>query len=182
MIPPSSLFDFTLLLFLVSCAWTAAAAASSPCPFAHLHRDKKPDLHPAGADLTAAAVARLQSLVVAPDAVSLPSGIIYRVVRAGSGRVSPSLTSVCLLHHASQTQDGLALFDSRPAGPSRIVPAAVIVGWREVLLRMVVGDVWEVYVPFYLARGPHGVEQLVRTAEVGVFVLELVAIEPSKDL
>ena len=85
--------------------------------------------------------------------VSLPSGLQYKILRSGRGKM-PGEMDMVVLHYRGSLPDGRE-FDSSYTGKA---PAAyrvdqVIAGWREALLRMQEGAQWELYIPPELAHG-----------------------------
>lgn len=85
--------------------------------------------------------------------IALPSGIQYKVLKAGSG-AKPTLSSIIKVHYEGKTLDG-NIFDS---SLQRNIPAEfqltrMIEGWREVVPKMKVGDKWTIFVPPALGYG-----------------------------
>ena len=108
--------------------------------------------------------------------VTLPSGLQYRIIRAGKGPV-PSATDVVKVHYRGTLIDGTE-FDS---SYSRNAPAefglagGVIKGWTEALLLMPVGSKWELFIPEDLAYG--GADRgLIKPFSTLIFEVELLEI------
>jgi peptidylprolyl isomerase len=94
--------------------------------------------------------------VAAPPATAkkTPSGLAYRVLKAGTGKQHPTATSRVTVHYSGWTKDG-KLFDS---SLSRGEPASfglnqVIKGWTEGVQTMVVGEKTRFWIPGNLAYG-----------------------------
>jgi peptidylprolyl isomerase len=90
---------------------------------------------------------------------TLPSGVQYRVVEAGSG-AKPTQTSDVQLQYKGTLPDGTVLIDTsqaregQPAGPvSMKVSQIPLVGLREALTQMPSGARWEVVLPGDKAYG-----------------------------
>lgn len=89
--------------------------------------------------------------------VTLPSGLQYEIITAGSG-VKPKLTDKVTTHYHGTLIDG-TVFDSsvRRGQPATFPVNGVIKGWVEALQLMPSGSKWKLYIPSELAYGanPH---------------------------
>jgi len=108
--------------------------------------------------------------------VTLPSGLQYRVVRAGSGK-SPGPTDTVTVHYRGTKIDGTE-FDSsyRRGEPATFPVGGVIKGWTEALQLMKEGAKWELFIPPDLAyneRGPLADQTLL-------FEVELISVQPAR--
>merc|ERR1719356_1636249 len=101
--------------------------------------------------------------------VKLPSGLMYKVLKAGEGEDHPTVDSPCECHYAgttpSLTPDAIdkdeadwSEFDSsyKRGSPTTFAPNQVIKGWTEAMQLMVEGDKWEMYIPSELGYGDGG--------------------------
>jgi len=85
--------------------------------------------------------------------VTLPSGLQYKILQAGTGAV-PKFTDVVLAHYHGTLIDGTVFDSSVERGePLEINVNGVIKGWQEALQLMPVGSKWILYVPQELAYG-----------------------------
>lgn len=113
-----------------------------------------------------------------PDVVTLPNGLQYKVLKAGSGPTPGDLDTVEVRYRGTLL-DGRE-FDSSARSndgkPATFVVKASLPGWRQALQRMPVGSTWELYVPPRLAYGPRGNGITVGPQSTVVYELELVAI------
>ena len=113
--------------------------------------------------------------------VTLPSGLQYKVLRAGEGDSHPTPESECSCHYEVRTAQNYPsgdVIDSSYArgSPTNFSPDDVIKGWTEALQLMVEGDKWEVYLPSELAYGDEGREPVIGAGDCLVFTLELINI------
>ncbi|HST43613.1 MAG TPA: FKBP-type peptidyl-prolyl cis-trans isomerase N-terminal domain-containing protein [Luteimonas sp.] len=90
---------------------------------------------------------------------SLPSGVQYKVVEAGSG-AKPSAASEVQIQYKGSLPDGTVLVDTsqaqegKPAGPVTMKLSQIpLVGLREALTQMPTGARWEVVLPGDKAYG-----------------------------
>jgi len=101
--------------------------------------------------------------VAAPptDALTTPSGLATKVIKAGSGSEHPSSIDLVTVHYTGWTTDG-EMFDSSVArGSPAIFPLdRVIAGWTEGVQLMVAGETRRFWIPESLAyrgkREPRG--------------------------
>ena len=84
------------------------------------------------------------------------SGLAYRVLSGGSGKVHVKTGDRVVANYSGWTTDGL-LFDSSGLrdGPGTFTVSALIQGWKEGLQLMVVGDKMRFWMPANLAYGDH---------------------------
>ena len=113
-----------------------------------------------------------------PGVVQLPSGIQYAVLKKGSGKVHPTVTSRVVVNYRGMLVDGTE-FDSTWAhgAPVSFVVNKVIRGWQDVIPRMRVGDRWKVVIPSQLAYGEYGQLPRIGPNEALVFEIELLDIK-----
>ncbi|MGH8049749.1 MAG: FKBP-type peptidyl-prolyl cis-trans isomerase N-terminal domain-containing protein [Arenimonas sp.] len=84
-----------------------------------------------------------------PGVVSMPGGVQYRVIQAGTG-LKPTATSSVVAHMRAVLSSGVALgdtFTSSPLAPPTLKVAEMPPGLREALLQMPVGSRWEITIP-----------------------------------
>ena len=117
-----------------------------------------------------------------PDATHLPSGLAYKVLRAGDGDVHPQLTDTVVVNYIGWTTDGRK-FDSSydtegGAHPASFTVGGLIKGWQEALPLMVMGEKIRVWIPAEMAYGEHPVREGAPAGEL-VFDIELLVIKPS---
>lgn len=86
-----------------------------------------------------------------PGVTLLPSGVQYKVERAGLGMSHPTKHSLCRIHYEGHSRDGTK-FDSSYTR-DRIIktrPDHLVKGLEETIPMMVEGDIWEIFVPAHL--------------------------------
>jgi FKBP-type peptidyl-prolyl cis-trans isomerase len=108
--------------------------------------------------------------------VTLPSGLQYKVLTAGTGP-KPAATDSVTVHYRGTFLSGKE-FDS---SYSRKQPATfgvnrVVKGWTEALQLMPVGSKWQLYIPSKLGYGEQGNPPAVGPAACLVFEIELISI------
>lgn len=111
--------------------------------------------------------------------VSLPSGLQYEVIKAGTGTEKPTLNSNVKCHYTGTLLNGTKFDSSVDRGePITFKLSNVILGWQEALQLMTVGSKWKLYIPANLAYGdnppPGGV---ITAGSTLVFDVELLGIE-----
>ncbi|MBN1144270.1 MAG: FKBP-type peptidyl-prolyl cis-trans isomerase [Bacteroidales bacterium] len=85
--------------------------------------------------------------------ITLPSGLQYKVIKAGEGP-SPVDTSMVTVHYTGTFIDGKVFDSSVDRGePAEFGVGDVIPGWTEALKLMNAGANWMVYIPANLAYG-----------------------------
>lgn len=108
--------------------------------------------------------------------VVLPSGLQYKVVKAGDGK-KPTVNDTVTVNYIGTRVDGKEFSNTYRAGkPDTIELAKVIPGWQEALPLMQEGAKWELYIPYNLAFGELGPLE----GNAVIFEVELLKIEPNK--
>jgi FKBP-type peptidyl-prolyl cis-trans isomerase len=111
-----------------------------------------------------------------PGVVTLPSGVQYSVIKAGSGR-KPAATDTVVCHYRGRFVDGTEFDSSYSRGkPATFALGRVIPGWKEALALMPTGSQWQIVVPAALAYGARGTGRIGPNATLA-FEVELLSIE-----
>jgi FKBP-type peptidyl-prolyl cis-trans isomerase len=124
----------------------------------------------------------LEQNAKAEGVVSLPSGLQYKILKAGQGK-RPTDTDAVDCHYRGIRIDGKEFQSSYTRGqPATFAVASVIPGLKEALTLMTVGSNWKLFVPPKLAYGERGVPGKTPATTVGpnealVFDVELLAIK-----
>ena len=109
--------------------------------------------------------------------VTLPSGLQYKVLTAGTGK-APTLEDTVVCQYRGTLVNGMEFDSSYKRGQPATFPVkGVIKGWTEVLQLMPVGSKWQVFIPPALAYGERGAGQDVEPNATLIFEIELVAIK-----
>lgn len=112
-----------------------------------------------------------------PGVVTLPSGLQYKILTKGTGKIPTKDDKVTVVYEG-RTLDG-KVFDatSRHGTPNDTFGVGgLIKGWAEALTLMPVGSKWEIYVPQELAYGERGAGSDIAPYSVLIFTLELQGI------
>ena len=110
------------------------------------------------------------------DVKKLPSGVLYKVIKEGTGAI-PTDTSKVKVHYEGKTIDGKVFDSSYKRGePLKLRANQVISGWTEVLTRMPVGSTWEVVIPQDKAYGSRKQGEIDPFSTL-IFKIELLGVE-----
>lgn len=106
----------------------------------------------------------------------LPSGLQYKVIKAGTGR-RPGLKDKVRCHYCGTFVDGTKFDSSYDRGePAVFGVNQVIAGWTEALQLMPEGSEWELYIPYNLAYGESGAPGAIPPYSALVFTVELIEV------
>ncbi len=121
----------------------------------------------------------------ASDVVTLPSGLQYKVLTAGTGP-TPTENSMVKVEYEGKLLNG-QIFDSTytRGEPVEFKVNQVIPGWQEALQKMQEGSTWELYIPAKLAYGERGFMNPAGTSiepnSTLIFKVHLIAVNNNKD-
>lgn len=105
------------------------------------------------------------------------SGLQYKVLKLGTGTVSPKDTSTVKVHYVGTLLDGKEFDSSVKRGqPAEFPLNQVIKGWTEGVQLMHVGDKYQFFIPSELAYGDNGAGQLIGPGATLIFEVELLEI------
>lgn len=108
--------------------------------------------------------------------VTLPSGLQYKIIAAGTGK-TPLATDTVETNYKGTLIDGTEFDSSYKRGQSVSFPVnGVIKGWTEALQLMKEGAKWELYIPSELAYGEQGAGQVITPNSTLVFEIELIKV------
>lgn len=113
-----------------------------------------------------------------PGVVTLPSGLQYEVMRAGTEPTKPTLDSKVRCHYHGTLINGKVFDSSVDRGEPITFPLnGVIRGWQEGLQLMTVGSKWKLFIPSDLAYGDAGTGGPIGPGATLIFEVELLGIE-----
>jgi FKBP-type peptidyl-prolyl cis-trans isomerase len=109
--------------------------------------------------------------------VTLPSGLQYKILRAGEGK-KPMDTDIVECHYRGTLING-SVFDSSDLSgqPAILEVKGLIPGWREALKLMPVGSKWQLFIPPQLAYGERGEGGIIGPNSTLILDVELLAIK-----
>jgi FKBP-type peptidyl-prolyl cis-trans isomerase len=108
--------------------------------------------------------------------VTLPDGLQYEILKAGTGP-KPKAEDEVKCHYHGTTIDGVVFDSSVERGePANFPVNRVIPGWTEALQLMPVGSKWKLYIPAALAYGERGAGKDIKPNSALIFEVELLEI------
>ena len=109
--------------------------------------------------------------------VSLPSGLQYKILTKGTGKI-PTQTDTVTVNYRGTLIDGREFDSSYKRGQPATFPVnGVIRGWTEALQLMKEGAKWQLFIPGELAYGERGAGQAIGPNATLVFDVELISIK-----
>lgn len=111
---------------------------------------------------------------------TLPSGLQYKIIKAGTGK-KPKSNDTVTVNYRGTLIDGTE-FDSsfRRGQPATFPVSGVIPGWTEAMQLMAEGAKWELFVPPNLAYGERGAGGLIGPNATLIFEVELISVQENK--
>ncbi len=114
--------------------------------------------------------------------VSLPDGLQYKILTAGTGP-KPTASDSVVCNYRGTLINGTEFDSSYKRGqPATFGVGQVIKGWTEALQLMPVGSKWQLFIPSSLAYGDRGAGAEIGPDATLIFEIELLSIqEKAKD-
>jgi FKBP-type peptidyl-prolyl cis-trans isomerase FklB len=113
-----------------------------------------------------------------PGVTKLPDGLMYRVIKAGTGGQQVQKGSdVVTVFYKGALINGKVFDQTKPEEPAQFQSGALIPGWVEVLKLMKTGDTWEIVVPADLGYGADGAGDAIPPDQTLVFTMSLTKVE-----
>jgi FKBP-type peptidyl-prolyl cis-trans isomerase FklB len=110
--------------------------------------------------------------------VALPSGLQYKILKAGDGP-KPTAADTVSCNYRGTLLDGKEFDSSYKRGqPASFPVSGVIKGWTEALQLMPVGSKWQLFIPADLAYGDRQAGPDITPGSTLVFEVELLSIQP----
>ncbi|MGZ3591556.1 MAG: FKBP-type peptidyl-prolyl cis-trans isomerase N-terminal domain-containing protein, partial [Thermodesulfobacteriota bacterium] len=106
---------------------------------------------------------------------ALPSGLQYKVIKAGTGK-KPKSSDTVTVNYRGTLIDGTEFDSSYKRGqPATFQVSGVIPGWTEALQLMEEGAKWQLFIPSNLAYGERGAGGVIGPNATLLFEIELVS-------
>lgn len=113
--------------------------------------------------------------------VTLPSGLQYKILKAGNGP-KPAATDSVVCNYRGTLINGTEFDSSYKRGQPATFPVnGVIKGWTEALQLMPVGSKWQLFIPSSLAYAERGAGADIGPDATLIFEVELMSIQPKND-
>lgn len=118
----------------------------------------------------------LAEMAQQPDVQQLAGGVLYQVIKSGTGTRCPNVRSIVTVRYKGSLVNGRVFDDSsRQACPPAFRVRELIAGWQIALCRMHEGDCWKIYVPANLGYGPRTSGPIPGNSTL-IFEIELIRI------
>ena len=119
----------------------------------------------------------LDSVAREAGVVKLPSGLQYKVLKAGSDTAHPKVSDTVKFHYIGRVVDGEE-FDNTFARNEPITHPVnqLVPGWTEALQLMTPGSRWKLFIPSRLGYGDQGAGEVIPPGATLVFEVELLEI------
>jgi FKBP-type peptidyl-prolyl cis-trans isomerase len=112
--------------------------------------------------------------------VTLPSGLQYKILQAGTGP-KPSASDTVICNYRGTLLNGTEFDSSYKRGqPATFAVGQVIHGWTEALQLMPVGSKWQLFIPAELAYGGRAAGPDIGPNSTLIFEVELLSIQEKK--
>ena len=112
-----------------------------------------------------------------PGVTKLPDGLMYRVIKAGSGPQVQKNSDVVTVYYKGALINGKVFDQTKPEEPAQFQAGGLIPGWVEALKIMKTGDTWEIVVPADLGYGADGAGDAIPPDQTLVFTMTLAKVE-----
>ena len=142
--------------------------------------DKKSDAatNGGGYDTSADSNARfLADYAARPGVTKLPDGLMYRVIKSGTGPAVQKNSDVATVFYKGALINGKVFDQTKPEEPAQFPVGGLIPGWVEALKLMKTGDTWEIVVPSDLGYGSDGAGDAIPPDQTLVFTMTLTKVE-----
>lgn len=116
------------------------------------------------------------------DIVTLPSGLQYKIIKAGNGVKAGDNDGVTCRYRGTLL-DGTQFDSSEDLGypVTFYVKDSVIAAWKEALKLMPAGSKWQLFVPSELAFGEKGAGRDIGPNATVIYEIELLSVNPQQE-
>jgi len=136
--------------------------------------------HEAAAPARKAGEEFLSANKIKEGVVTLPSGLEYKILTAGTGP-KPTAGDTVTCNYRGTFLNGKEFDSSYKRGePTSFPVGGVIKGWTEALQLMPVGSKWQLFIPADMAYGERGAPPDIGPGETLIFEVELLSIGENK--
>jgi len=145
--------------------------------------DRKPSGSQPGKtyDLTPESNARfVADFAAGKDVHKTADGLLYRVVKAGTGATAQSPADTATVTYKGSRIDGLVFDQTDPGQPRSFPIGRLIPGWVEALSMMKEGDEWELVIPANLGYGDAGAGDQIPPNQTLVFDMTLLKVQKTQ--
>jgi FKBP-type peptidyl-prolyl cis-trans isomerase FklB len=108
--------------------------------------------------------------------VKLPSGLQYRVLKAGSGKAPTSGNDMVTVTYKGWLINGKVFDQTQPGQTAKFPAGRLIPGWVQALSMMKEGDKWQIVIPSDLGYGAQGAGGSIPPNQTLVFDMQLIAV------
>ena len=119
----------------------------------------------------------LEDYAKRPGVTKLPDGLMYRVLKTGTGPQVQKPNDVVTVFYKGALINGKVFDQTKPEEPAQFPSGALIPGWVEALKLMKTGDTWELAIPSELGYGADGAGDTIPPNQTLVFTMSLVKVE-----
>jgi len=119
----------------------------------------------------------LEDYAKRPGVTKLPDGLMYRVLKAGSGPQLQKPDDIVTVFYKGSLINGKVFDQTKPEEPAQFPAGALIPGWVEALKLMKTGDTWELAIPSELGYGADGAGDTIPPNQTLVFTMTLVKVD-----
>ena len=109
-----------------------------------------------------------------------PSGLMYRVLKAGDGAMPTSGNDQVTVTYKGWMIDGTVFDETQPGMPATFQAGGLIEGWVHALSMMREGDEWEIVLPSPIAYGEQGAGGVIPPNQTLVFQMALLDVVPAQ--
>lgn len=121
----------------------------------------------------------LATYAAKPGVVTLPDGLMYKVLDPGNGKgISPiSRNDIVWVEYRGWMLDGKDFDRTKPHEPRAFNVGNLIKGWNEALMKMKTGQEFQIVIPAKLGYGDQGRPPIIPPSQTLIFLVKLTKVE-----